>query len=759
MCFHFATTGASGKDCRFTLEDAGKSRWSRGYKNYRIVASYDREDWFRIPVEFDGSSLSWSHKPERDRVWYAYHPPYSEERRFAPAGTLLRRARWRRSRASATRWKAAAIDLVTVGEPGPGKKVCWIIARQHPGESQTEFGSEAVLDRLLDVADPVSRRLLKRAVFHIVPNMNPDGSFNGYHRYNAGFIDLNRAWSNTTVEKSPRSGTCASACARPAVDFCYDIHADESNHYPWPVRPVGVPSWSAEAGRSAEAFRGGAAPRRSRIHAASAEAKLRPRAGQGPAQHGDLVDGRDLRLHLDDHRTAVPRQRVRARRAQRLVAAPLAPVRRGDAGCAGRGRRRPLNLRARRTKKMNEKFAVRRSGLEMTEAPPVSWRTVTAKKSTRDLLRRTGCYGMQHSLPRCSRRCALSSAASAKTFVYCSEASPSGFDPALSTSGTTYDAVGHPVYNRLVEFKKGTTEIEPGLAESYDVSDDGLQYTFHLRKGVKFHTTDFFTPTRDFNADDVLYSFDRQRDPSHPWHQYIGASSWEYFAGLGLPELIQSIEKVDDNTVKFTLKRKEAPFLANIAIPFASILSKEYADKLQADGKMEQMNQLPVGTGPFIFVGYQQDAVLRYKANADYWAGKPKIDDLIFAITTDATARYQKLVAGECNLASYPNAADVAAMKANPGPQGAGGARPQRRLSRLQHDDAALRQGRGAQGAEHGDQQAGDRRRRLPGRGDRRQEPDPAGNVVLQQRHPGRPLRSRGGRRRCWPTPASPTSP
>jgi dipeptide transport system substrate-binding protein len=262
--------------------------------------------------------------------------------------------------------------------------------------------------------------------------------------------------------------------------------------------------------------------------------------------------------------------------------------------------------------------------------------------------------------------CALSGVASAKTFVYCSEASPSGFDPALSTSGTTYDAVGHTVYNRLVDFKKGTTEIEPGLTESYDVSDDGLQYTFHLRKGVKFHTTEFFTPTRDFNADDVLYSFDRQRDPSHPWHQYIGAASWEYFAGLGLPELIQSIEKLDDYTVKFTLKRKEAPFLANIAIPFASIMSKEYADKLQADGKMEQMNLLPVGTGPFVFVGYQQDAVLRYKANPDYWAGKPKVDDLVFAITTDATARYQKLVAGECNLASYPNAADVAAMKANP---------------------------------------------------------------------------------------------
>ncbi len=261
--------------------------------------------------------------------------------------------------------------------------------------------------------------------------------------------------------------------------------------------------------------------------------------------------------------------------------------------------------------------------------------------------------------------CSLSTVASAKTFVYCSEASPSGFDPGLATSGTTYDAAGHTIYNRLVEFKKGTTEVQPALAESYMISDDGLQYTFKLRPGVKFQTTDYFTPTRDFNADDVIFSFERQQKADNPWHQYVPTASWEYFADLGLPDLIQSIDKVDDLTVRFTLKRREAPFLANIAIPFASIVSKEYADKLQAAGKMQQFNQLPVGTGPFIFVDYQQDAVIRYRANPDYWAGKPKIDDLIFAITTDASVRYQKLQAGECNLMSYPNAVDVPAIKAN----------------------------------------------------------------------------------------------
>ncbi|MEP9386219.1 ABC transporter substrate-binding protein [Mesorhizobium sp. KR9-304] len=260
----------------------------------------------------------------------------------------------------------------------------------------------------------------------------------------------------------------------------------------------------------------------------------------------------------------------------------------------------------------------------------------------------------------------ISGVASAKTFVYCSEASPEGFDPGLYTAGTTFDAAAHPIYNRLLEFKKGTTEVEPGLAESYEVSDDGLQYTFKLRPGVKFQTTEFFTPTRDFNADDVIFSYERQWKEDNAWNKYVEGGSWEYFAGMGMPDLLASIEKVDDLTVKFTLKKKEAPFLANIAMPFASILSKEYADKLVADGKMNQMNQQPLGTGPFQFVGYQQDAVIRYKANPDYWGGKQPIDDLVFAITTDASVRYQKLKAGECHLMPYPNAADVAAMKADP---------------------------------------------------------------------------------------------
>ncbi len=254
-------------------------------------------------------------------------------------------------------------------------------------------------------------------------------------------------------------------------------------------------------------------------------------------------------------------------------------------------------------------------------------------------------------------------AASASTLVYCSEGSPEGFDPALYTAGTTFDASSHPIYNRLVEFKTGTTEVVPGLAESWEVSEDGTEVTFKLRSGVKFHSNDQFTPSRDFNADDVIFSFERQRMEDHPYHAVSGGT-WEYFGAMSMSDLIESIEKVDDMTVKFHLTRPEAPIIANMAMDFASILSKEYADAMMDAGTPEALNQNPIGTGPFQFVAYQKDAVIRYQAFEDYWKeGLPKVDNLVFAITPDASVRYQKLSAGECHVMPYPNPADVQAMK------------------------------------------------------------------------------------------------
>ncbi|ORE93520.1 ABC transporter substrate-binding protein [Acuticoccus yangtzensis] len=261
--------------------------------------------------------------------------------------------------------------------------------------------------------------------------------------------------------------------------------------------------------------------------------------------------------------------------------------------------------------------------------------------------------------------CLLSGTAFGQTLVYCSEGSPEGFDPAPYTAGTTFDASSKPIYNRLVEFKRGTSEVQPGLAESWEVSDDGTEYTFHLRQGVAFHTTDYFTPTREFNADDVLFTFNRQMDQEDPWYEYTPGISWEYFNGMSMPDLIKSIDKVDDYTVKFVLNRPEAPFIANMAMDFASIMSAEYADTLTEAGNQTALNQQPIGTGPFQFVGYQQDAVIRYQAFPDYWGGEQPIKNLVFAITIDPAVRRQKLEAGECHVIPYPAPADIEALQAN----------------------------------------------------------------------------------------------
>ena len=250
----------------------------------------------------------------------------------------------------------------------------------------------------------------------------------------------------------------------------------------------------------------------------------------------------------------------------------------------------------------------------------------------------------------------------AKTLVYCSEGSPEGFNPSLYTAGTTFDASSRAIYNRLVEFERGTTKIGPALATSWTISKDGLTYTFKLRKGVKFHTNKSFKPSRNFNADDVLYSFNRQWDVNHPDHKLSGGA-YEYFNSMDMPKLLKQIEKVDALTVRFVLNSPEAPFIANMGMDFASILSAEYADKMRKAGTPEKIDLEPVGTGPYQLVSYQKDATIRYEAHRGYWKGVAKIDKLVFSITPDAAVRYAKLKAGECHVMPYPNPADIEAMK------------------------------------------------------------------------------------------------
>jgi len=253
---------------------------------------------------------------------------------------------------------------------------------------------------------------------------------------------------------------------------------------------------------------------------------------------------------------------------------------------------------------------------------------------------------------------------SAKTLVFCSEGSPENFYPGINTTGTSFD-VNSQIYSRIVDFERGTTNVIPGLAEKWDISADGTVYTFHLRKGVKWHSNANFKPTRDMNADDILFMFERQWKESNPYFK-VTSSNHSYFNDMGMPKLLKSVEKVDDYTVKVTLNAPEAPFLSDLAMEYAGVQSKEYADAMLKAGTPEKIDQEPIGSGPFYLVQYQKDAIIRYKAFPQFWGGKAAIDDLIFSITPDASVRWAKVQKGECHVMPYPNPADLDAMRKDP---------------------------------------------------------------------------------------------
>ena len=252
--------------------------------------------------------------------------------------------------------------------------------------------------------------------------------------------------------------------------------------------------------------------------------------------------------------------------------------------------------------------------------------------------------------------------AQSQSLVVCSEAAPEGFDIVQYTAATTADASAETVYERLVQFAPGSTRIIPALAESWEISADGLTYTFTLRKGVKFHQTPWFTPSRELNADDVLWSFQRQRDKDHDWHERA-PRGFPYFEAMGFAELIAEIEALDEHRVRFTLKHPEAPFLADLAMGFTSIYSAEYAEQLLDAETPEKLNSQPIGTGPFVFERYAKDAQVRFAANPHYWGGKPALDRLLLAITPDPNTRIQQLKAGACQVALFPRPSDVPALR------------------------------------------------------------------------------------------------
>nr|WP_246813704.1 M14-type cytosolic carboxypeptidase [Ferrimonas balearica] len=252
--FHFALHGAAGQDCRLNLTNAGSAAYVDGWKDYHAVASYDRETWFRVETEFDGTTLTILHTPERNQVYYAYFAPYTSERHHDLIAACQDDDRVYYQSLGLTP-DGQSLDLLRIGSPDEGKKVCWIIARQHPGETMAQWWMEGCLAALLDDADAVSHALLSQCVFYLVPNMNPDGSRRGHLRHNAHGTDLNRAWRQPSLETSPEVFHVRQKMEQTGVDFFLDVHGDEGLPYNFIAGAEGIPSWSEHKQAQLDGFK------------------------------------------------------------------------------------------------------------------------------------------------------------------------------------------------------------------------------------------------------------------------------------------------------------------------------------------------------------------------------------------------------------------------------------------------------------------------------------------------------------------------
>ncbi len=238
------------------------------------------------------------------------------------------------------------------------------------------------------------------------------------------------------------------------------------------------------------------------------------------------------------------------------------------------------------------------------------------------------------------------------TLIYVKNHPPATLDPALTTESESTIPCDN-IFESLVQLKLGTTGTAPALARSWDISDNGITYTFHLRSGVKFHDG---TP---FNADAVLFNFNRQRDPKHPLHK--NGDRYEYWKTLSMDKILKDIKKINDSTVQMTLFEPNATFLYILTMQFLAIASPTSLQKWD-----EEFSKHPSGTGPFRYVSMDNDGTLTLEANPDYWEGPPYLERVVFLANPDGTDRVKKLLKGEYDMIEMGGAEHFKDLHADP---------------------------------------------------------------------------------------------
>lgn len=283
----------------------------------------------------------------------------------------------------------------------------------------------------------------------------------------------------------------------------------------------------------------------------------------------------------------------------------------------------------------------------------------------------------------------LQAAPSVPTFLtengltYCTHASGFSFNPQTADAGTSMNVVTEQIYNKLFDIKNHSATLTPMLAQSYSISADGKEILLNLRHGVKFHQTPWFTPTRDFNAEDVVFSINRvlghntylptlaeanvtYSNPQYKvFHEQARKVRFPYFDSIKLNEKIKSVTALSPYQVKIELFEPDSSILSHLASQYAIIFSQEYAYQLSADDNLTQLDTHPVGTGPYQVKDYVYNQYVRLVRNENYWKKEAKIQNIIVDLSTDRNGRLVKFFNNECQIASYPEVSQIGLLKSN----------------------------------------------------------------------------------------------
>lgn len=241
--FYFRVSNVRGMRCAFRIVNAGEASYPEAWDGYDVCCSYDKINWFRLPALYEEGVFSFEIVPEYDSLFFASFEPYDYEQHLG----LISNAQLSpvcRYELLGTTVKGRGIDLLIIGEPSEGKKNIWITGRQHAGETQASWFMEGLVTRLLDESDAVSKVLLKKYDFYIVPMVNPDGAVAGNIRANGAGLDLNRQWAVPDPERAPEVYHILEKMDETGVDLNFDIHADEALPYVFISGIEGIPSWN-----------------------------------------------------------------------------------------------------------------------------------------------------------------------------------------------------------------------------------------------------------------------------------------------------------------------------------------------------------------------------------------------------------------------------------------------------------------------------------------------------------------------------------